>query len=621
MIFRKPHRIAVIVIAAILLAAASCSRHEYLRKNDLLMADGRLAEAEANYRALIAEDPEEGELHYQLARVLLAAGSPAAAMASINRAIIIDPLLDRYQLLAGKIRYAEKNYFDAIEHLTNAVTLNPQLLEAYYYLGSAFRKSGQNDKALEQLQTALSLEPLYFDAHLGWTQVRFEQLVKTASTAGGGQPPETVEKDFKALAETFESALAIEPGSVPGNLLLADIYTTLGADFRAISLLRKRIDDFGSDDRILMALAELEYRRGRFETSRQLLSKLQAGDQLPAQLLRLRIALRSGTSSENDGLERLLVQHPGSAELQLLAAQYALEQGNPGRAERLIQKCLELSPDYAEAYFTLSRVHAALDDLSGAEWTLKKALQLAPGNLEIRLAWLHCLLEQGNWYEAEKQLAYFALDRQHPEVMYILGVIAAEKGDDKTAEQLLEEVARVQYAARVEIRLAEIDTRSARYRQAENRLRRADEFFPRNLEVALAWAELLLQTDRAAQIPALLDPYLPAKNGRGRVHLALAEALLQAGEIPSALKTLQQAVQRWPRNPDLVQAYTLHLGLSNRHAEAVPLLEEMQRIHHKFSRLFYFRLREFYFLSGDKNRFKNYHRFYRLEKNRVRQLP
>ena len=624
-------------IVTILLA--NCSQPGYIQQNDLLVANGQTETAIANYRQLLVEDPADSERHYQLAKILSRQKKYSEAIKSIEKAIIIDHLIDRYQLLAGKIKYLAHDNFEAINHLTNALVLNPQYLEAYYYLGLAQEKTGQTATALVQLQTVIAIEPLYFDAHLAWAEIKFRQLTQTGlngtsspdqdltrkatdsdtSTDTPGQAEDT-RREFLLLTERLESALKIKSDSVPGHLLLSKIYYSLGAEYKARILLENWLRDFEHDDRILLALAQIEYRSGRFDAAARILSQ-QRQPGLESQVLRLKIEIKNVSTPETaTKIHALLKKYPDSDTLFLLSGQWELKQGNIVRAERMIQKSLEIKPDFAEAYFTLSKIHKEQNDIVGSQFALRKALQLAPTNLKIKLQYLHGLAEGGNWYEAEQLLTHYSLNSDHPEVLFLKGIIAKEKGNFHQAELFFLNAQKKQYSVKVETQLADLEIRQGQYHSAESRLKRINAIYPHNLNIALTRARLMQQIKQSADIPSLLTPYLSAKQGSGKVHLLLAESLIQQGNTEAALKTLANGLKRWPRSPDLVQAYTLYLGLSDNHKEAIPHLEEMQTFTHKFNRLFYYRLRSYYFKAGESNKFKNYIYYYRLVNNTVQRL-
>lgn len=608
----------------LLFLLSACSQPAYIQQNDLLVAEGQLDVAIANYRQLIAEDPDDGERYYQLAKILFQKGTYPEAINTIEKAIIIDHLIARYQLLAGKIRFADHDYFQAINHLTNALVLNPQYLDTYYYLSLAHEKTGQPAKSLTLLETAISIEPLYFDAHLAWAQIRYRQLTKT-DLGGTFQTSNIIRseaslKQFLLITGKLENALKIKPESVAGTLLLAKIYFSLGSEYKARTLLEEWLRNFEPDDTILLALAHIEYRSGRFDQAAQKLSQQRQPD-LESLALKLKIELNTVPTSETAvKINTLLQKYPDSEELFLLSAQWELKQGNTTRAERLILKSLELNPEFAEAYYTLSEIHEAQNDIAGSQFALRKALQLAPNNLEIKLRYLNDLVEKGEWYEAEVLLTQYSLNSDHPEVIFLKGIIAKEKGNYHQAKLFFTNAQTKQFSVKIETQLADLELRQGQYHSAEIRLKRIAEIYPDNLDIALTHARLLLHVKRSEEIAPLLTPYLFSKTGRGRIHLLLAESLSQQGKMETALQTLATALEQWPRDPDLVQAYTLYLGLLNKHKEAIPLLEDMQTFTHQYSRLFYYRLRTYYFLSGDIYRFKNYIYLYRLENNAIRRL-
>ncbi|NQU65754.1 MAG: tetratricopeptide repeat protein [SAR324 cluster bacterium] len=610
--------------AILLFLLSACSQPAYIQQNDRLVAEGQLDKAIENYRQLIAEDPHDSERYYQLAKVLFQKGANSKALKTIEQAITIDHLIGRYQLLAGKIKFVTHDYFQAINHLTNALVLNPQYLDAYYYLSLAHEQTGQAAKALELLQTAISIEPLYFDAHLAWAQIRFRQLTDTDlggtfKTANISRSEASL-KEFLILTDKLEDALKINPVSVPGNLLLSRIYFSLGAEYKARILLENWLNKFEPDDTILLALAQIEYRSGRFDQAIQKLSQ-QRQPGLESLVLGLKIEINTEpTPATAAKIDTLLKQYPDSEALFLLSGQWELMQGNIISAERLIQKSLELNPEFAEAYFSLSRIYEVQNDTAGSLFAMRKALQLAPNNLEIKLRYLNDLVEEGNWYEAEALLKNYALSSDHPEVIFLKGIIAKEKGDYNQATQFFLNAQQKQYSVRIETQLADIELRQGQYHSAETRLKRIGDMYPDNLEIALVRARLMVQTKRSEEIIPLLTPYLSSKLATGKIHLLLAEALIQQGKTEAALQTLATALKRWPRDPDLVQAYTLYLGLLNKQQEAIPLLEDMQTFAHPYNRLFYYRLRAYYFLSGDLYKFKNYIYHYQLEHNTVKRL-
>ncbi len=570
------------------------------------MARGKTTQAIENYRLLIDEEPDNGDLHYQLAKIQFEMGSFEKALKSIRKAIIIDSMIDQYRLLAGKIYFFSQDFFEAINHLSGALLINNRLLEGYYYLARAYAKTGKTAEALKQLEAAIAIEPLYFEAHLEWVSISFRQGEKQS----GSQ--ETTEKRYSKLISKLQNALIIKPNSIDGNLLLSEIYFSMGAKHKSKVVLESWLEKFPQNDKILLASAKLEYQAGEFNEAQRILLGLEHPN-LDSKILLLKIQRHIAPKLDLVAkAKQLLIQHPSSAELLLLHGELELEQGNLAQAERIFKKILNNDPDYAEAYYWQSKVLEAQNDFFGAQWALKKALNLAPTSFKVRIHYLEGLVREGKTAEAQDLLSTYSFDPNNPDVLLLKGIIAKENQEFKLAEQLLLKAGKKQYSLEIEVQLADIEIRQGKYHAAENRLKQMNAFLPDNIEIVLVKAKLYFHTSRIEKIPPLLQPYLENRLGKGRSHLLTAESLAQLGKINESLRVLEEGLKLWPRDPELVQAYTFFLGLKKKYAQAIRIIEDMQTYRHKYNRLFFYRLRAFYYHTEDFEKFRNYPHQYKF---------
>jgi tetratricopeptide (TPR) repeat protein len=74
-----------------LLLLAGCTGDANVRGGDIHLDSGRLEDAEAAYRAAVAENPESGEAHRSLARVLAQVQKTGEAADHFDRAVALDP--------------------------------------------------------------------------------------------------------------------------------------------------------------------------------------------------------------------------------------------------------------------------------------------------------------------------------------------------------------------------------------------------------------------------------------------------------------------------------------------------------------------------------------------------
>jgi len=567
---------------ALCLALTACLSVPYVPAPKQLSA-ASAQEALTQVQAGLAEDPNNPGLNAQAAELYLSLGQWEPARAAINLALDEEPQMAAFRLLAGKVEFQAQDYFAAISHLTSAISLDNRLLEGHYYLALSYQQTGKSAQALATLDQALALEPLYFDAHLAKAKLRFQNATST--------------EDFPLQAADLETALKINPRNIEGNLLLAEIYQRLGASLKARMILEDWLKNYQDNDELLFALAKLDLDAGYLEEAKQSLHKMtQPSPQ--AQLMQLELDQEIPAPELLAKLAALLEQYPQAVEIWVHLGRVQYEQGLYKDAERTLQKALRLDPKAAEAYFTLSFLYRAQGDDSGAKWSLGKALELEPTQLKYQLFFIENQIDQGNWQSAKDAMQSFKLDIGHPQVVFLLGRIQKAQGDYKGAAEHFDRAGRLWGDLRVEMELASLDILAEQFTSAQQRVEKVRAAAPRNLKALLLAAELHFAQNQPQKVVELLTPWAKAEGGSGRIQLYLGEALAKTGKAGEAIKVLQRGLMSWPRDPELVQAVTFHLGVAKRYLEAIPLLEDMKTAQGHTARLLRQRLLLYYHLSG-----------------------
>lgn len=198
---------------------------------------GRLQQAEAIYRDLLAREPNDPDALHLLGVIAHQLGQHKTAVALIERATGVNPNVPDYhnnlgqalsalqrldaavaayeQALALRPDYAETHNnlgmalqeqgktAEAIAAFERAVIVKPDFCEAYYNLGNALQESGKLTEAIAAYQRAIKLEPDDAEAH------------NNLGIAFAAQRRMT-----EAIA-TFERALVLNPNS-------AETYNNLG---------------------------------------------------------------------------------------------------------------------------------------------------------------------------------------------------------------------------------------------------------------------------------------------------------------------------------------------------------------------------------------------------------
>jgi tetratricopeptide (TPR) repeat protein len=165
-----------------------------------LQADGRIDEAEAAYRDVLASQPgqiEALDLLAQLRRqrgdlgealklyaammkadrgaaaaasnhgvVLNELKRPAEALASLDRALILKPDFVPGHYNRGNALMALDRYAEALRSFERALALDPSHVDAHYNRGNALRELRRHDEALAGYRKALTLAPDRADIHV-----------------------------------------------------------------------------------------------------------------------------------------------------------------------------------------------------------------------------------------------------------------------------------------------------------------------------------------------------------------------------------------------------------------------------------------------------------------------
>ena len=139
---------------------------------------GRLVEAEAICRAVVAADPEQGQAWHLLGGMALQQGKVDVAIDYCRRAIALVPSLMKAHSNLGAALLAKGQVDDAIATLQSAIRRDPDFAPAYVNLGDALLKADRVEEAVAALERAVALQPGNALAHsnLGAALTRHKRL-------------------------------------------------------------------------------------------------------------------------------------------------------------------------------------------------------------------------------------------------------------------------------------------------------------------------------------------------------------------------------------------------------------------------------------------------------------
>jgi tetratricopeptide (TPR) repeat protein len=203
----------------------------------ILAQQGKLDEALAQFERAVALEPNFAEAHNNLGNVLQAQSKRDQAALEFERAIALRPDYAEALNNLGNILQEQRQFDQAVARLQQAIALKPNYAEAYYNLGNALKVQGQFEEAAAHYLQALAIQPDFAEAHhnLGivlWNQDEIEQAVAKFRHAIALRPHYgeahnnlgvALREQFK-LAEArqaFHRLLEIQPDSPSAELGLA----------------------------------------------------------------------------------------------------------------------------------------------------------------------------------------------------------------------------------------------------------------------------------------------------------------------------------------------------------------------------------------------------------------
>jgi Flp pilus assembly protein TadD len=206
--------------------------------------EGRLAQAEAGYRAALELSPDHAEALSMLALILTDGPDLAEAEAVVQRLLAQRPGDSASLLCLGRLRVKQGDDAGAVEVLRQVARSRSDLPPVFNELGVALHRLGRADEALAALDDALSLNAAYQVARGNRGMVLFD----------AGRFDEATEALTAALA-TRDPALGDARPSLIGTLVRAAAKADRLAQAEAV--VRGLVADGAADPETLEQLAKI----------------------------------------------------------------------------------------------------------------------------------------------------------------------------------------------------------------------------------------------------------------------------------------------------------------------------------------------------------------------------
>ena len=251
---------------------------------------------------------------------------------------------------------------------------------------------------------------------------------------------------FDRAAGHFEDAAAIDPSSAQVQYLLGVAWFNLARYEKAAPALTKAVaaDTANADARRMLALSCLEIED--YARAASLLRDDATRETDPSVQLAYGMALvKSGRVADAEALfQRLLTAHADSAELNLVLGEAHAEQGDYDGAVASLQRALAAKPDLAGANAALGIIYLKQGKLSDATKVLQAELAAHPADVKSRYTLATVLDLDRNPDAAVRELLTVLKARpEYANARYLFGKILLSQGRAEQAATELELAAKL----------------------------------------------------------------------------------------------------------------------------------------------------------------------------------
>jgi protein O-GlcNAc transferase len=363
-------------------APSSIPPAEVLALAERQRAAGRITEAEALCRQVLAAHPDEPNAFHLLGLIAYQSGALGEAIERITRAVALAPGVPLFRVNLGEMCRLAGRTDEAIAHARHALELKSANPGALNNLGIALYERQNYQEALDCHERALALAPDFALAH-----------------SNRGNALHALRRYGEAEA-AYRRALALEAGMVQVWNNLGTTLRELGRPQEAAEAYRTALahapDHPGLLDNLALALKDLE----RPAEAADLLARALAIDDRDSKLhLHLGAVLIDQGKPEAAiaALKRALALDPASFEANNLMGRLAFERGAFDEALAYYDRELALTPDSSDTLANRGSVLKELKRFAAAAASFERALTIEPQHAAAWGGLADCALRTCDW--------------------------------------------------------------------------------------------------------------------------------------------------------------------------------------------------------------------------------
>lgn len=368
--------------------------------------------------------PEAYEAQVKVASLDWAEGKVEEAARTIETVLKENSRSSDALLLRGKIALQRGNGKDAILDFRSVLKDQPEMAEGHVLLARAHLLAGEPALARESLDKALAFKPALTEAH----------TLLAGLDAAAGQ--------FKDAKQRLDPLLAREPGNVAllGMLFQLQLQEK---DWKKSQDTLQRLRRAGADEGAAslaeghVAVAQQQWDIAEAAYAKAAQKRPQAAEPLMA-LVQLDVR-RGRMVQAQQRLETLLAKSPEHPYAAGFLGELLLTKGEPAVAISQLETAVRVNPKWTTPYVHLARLHQAQKRTEDGDAVLRKGLEVSPENEQLRLLLALSQSAQGRHDEAIGH--YEMVLKRAPASLLAANNLAAalvdHKGDPQSLERAL----------------------------------------------------------------------------------------------------------------------------------------------------------------------------------------
>lgn len=483
----------------------------------------------------VARFPRHPGSRKYLGYVLLERGQPLRAIRTLEPAVEMVPDSAELLTLLGTAYLRNDEHEQAARMFERATALDPEQAASRLQLAHTRLAAGDPEQAIGAFEALLDMAPGLLDAGLPLATLlmkrgEFEQALPVAERLAQANPDNLTARTLvgaaqvglgrnKAARVTFERLLEQAPDFLPARFNLATLDAREGDLDSAAAGYRAILETHPAETRAMLELSRIAEAQGRVADAIEWLEKLRAHEAGATReilhLVELYLA-RGDTERAREVVLALEQQHPEDLHVLEAIGRVELAAGRRDHAVMRFRRMPKLAGFQSGWLRRIARNQLAAEDLAGARWSLTKATQADPDDVQA-LAALSALELQAGQPETAREHAERARELRPESGLgeELLGDVHMAVGRHAAAMAAYERAAQQRPAAEVIIKL---------YRAR-------------------------LQAGEPGAL-ATLERWARAHPGDRRLQHALAEARIQAGELRAAAEQYEQLLASDGEDPD-----------------------------------------------------------------------